>query len=56
MNYQKSKDCAGGLSLLFPQVSGDECLVSVLDAVARFRVRNMSGYVTVYRNISQEVK
>ena len=40
------------LVLLFLQVTSDRGKVGVLDVVARFRVRNMSGYVTVYSNLS----
>ena len=40
------------LVLLFLQVSSHRGKLGVLDAVARFRVRNMSGYVTVYSNLS----
>ena len=40
------------LVLVFLQVTNNRGKVGVLDAVARFRVRNMSGYVTVYSNIS----
>ena len=40
------------LVLLFLQVASHRGKLGVLDAVARFRVRNMSGYVTVYSNLS----
>ena len=40
------------LVLLFLQVSSHRGKLGVLDVVARFRVRNMSGYVTVYCNLS----
>ena len=40
------------LVLLFLQVSSHRGKLGVLDVVARFRVRNMSGYVTVYSNLS----
>lgn len=39
------------LVLLFLQVTSQRGKLGVLDVVARFRVRNMSGYVTVYSNI-----
>ena len=35
------------------QVLGEGGLVSVLDSVARFRVRHMSGYVTVFKCLSE---
>merc|ERR1711892_213047 len=38
--------------LLYLQVSSSRGKVGVLDCVARFRVRNMSGYVTVYSLVS----
>ena len=41
------------LVLLFLQVSSHRGKLGVLDVVARFRVRNMSGYVTVYSNLSE---
>ena len=40
------------LVLLFLQATGTRGKVSVLDVVARFRAGNMSGYVTVYSNLS----
>ena len=40
------------LVLLFLQVDSHRGKLGVLDVVARFRVRNMSGYVTVYSNLS----
>jgi len=40
------------LVLLFLQVDSHRGKLNVLDVVARFRVRNMSGYVTVYSNLS----
>ena len=40
------------LVLLYLQVDSHRGKLGVLDVVARFRVRNMSGYVTVYSNLS----
>ena len=40
------------LVLMFLQVTSHRGKLGVLDVVARFRVRNMSGYVTVYSNLS----
>ena len=40
------------LVLMFLQVASHRGKLAVLDVVARFRVRNMSGYVTVYSNLS----
>ena len=40
------------LVLMFLQVTSHRGKLGVLDIVARFRVRNMSGYVTVYSNLS----
>lgn len=43
------------LVLLYLQVNSERGKVGVLDVVARFRVRNMSGYVTVYSNLTKGV-
>jgi hypothetical protein len=40
--------------LLSLQVDDSPSLISVLDTVARFRVRNMSGYVTVYKSVNED--
>ena len=40
------------LNIFFSQVEDVQGKVGVLDVVARFRVRNMSGYVTVYYNFA----
>ncbi|XP_023324393.1 uncharacterized protein LOC111698314 [Eurytemora carolleeae] len=44
------------LVLLYLQVDSDLGRVSVLDRVARFRVRQMSGYVTLYSCIGSQSK
>ena len=42
--------------LLHVQVSSTGGKVSVLDAVDRFRAGNMSGYVTVYSDLSEKAQ
>ena len=41
--------------LVHLQVEDQEGKVGVLDTVARFRVRNMSGYVTLYYGLSDKI-
>ena len=41
--------------LVYLQVADQEGKVGVLDTVARFRVRNMSGYVTLYYGLSDKI-
>ena len=41
--------------LVYLQVEDQEGKVGVLDTVARFRVRNMSGYVTLYYGLSDKI-
>ena len=41
--------------LVYLQVEDQEGKVGVLDTVARFRVRNMSGYVTLYCGLSDKI-
>lgn len=43
------------LVLLHTQASGARAKVTLLDAVERFRAGNMSGYVTVYSDISSRL-
>jgi len=40
--------------LVYLQVEDNQGKVGVLDTVARFRVRNMSGYVTVYYSFTDQ--
>lgn len=43
------------LVLLHTQASGARAKLTLLDAVERFRAGNMSGYVTVYSDISSRL-
>ena len=43
------------LVLLHTQASGTRAKVTLLDAVERFRAGNMSGYVTVYSDLTSRV-
>ena len=48
----RSSDVFQYLVLLQVQVTGTRGKVAVLDAVDRFRAGNMSGYVTVYSDLT----
>lgn len=57
---ESHKPLSGGvfqyLVLMFLQTTNTRGKVAVLDVVARFRAGNMSGYVTVYSNLSSRIE